>query len=396
VSVSVIIPSIGRESLTAAIASCEGADEIIVVFDNAHTGIGAARSDDPRMKFVEVFGGDHGYTARTRGMELATSTHLAFLDDDDVYTPGAIDLMRSVAPINMPVIFRMDHPQHGILWRGPVLEFGNVGTPMFLVPNDPARLGVWAPHAPGLPEPGGDFTFITGCVEAMGEPIWRDEVTSIVRPDRGPSIAIVTPWWNHLELWPDYDQAVAVRRPTDELLVVDNGSMPPLSFAPLSYDENRGFARASNAGLHAATADAVLFLNNDVRAAALDWLDRIRGALEPGVLVGAQLRHDPHGDVDGTALPYLDGWCLAGMRDDLLELGGFDESFDEPSYYGDNDLSFRARAAGMRLREVRAGIVHKLNGTARRDDPQTLAATLANRGRFERRVRVLMTEEVAA
>lgn len=388
-TVSVIIPTVGRASLGDALSSCAGADEIVVVVDEAH---GTPSLPELPANAVLCFatGGDHGYTARTKGMEAATGTHLAFLDDDDVYTPGAIDLMRAAA-CDRPVIFRMDHPQHGILWREPVLEFGNVGTPMFLVPNDPGRLGVWAPYMPGLPEPGGDFTFISGC---SGDPIWREEVTCIVRPDRGPSIAIVTPWLNHPEFADDYLAAVSVIRPTDELRVIDDLSSPPISFLlgiqAFVVDKQCGFARASNIGLAHATTDAVLFLNNDIRATSSDWLDKIRTALEPGVLVGAQLRRDPHGDIDGQPLPYLDGWCLAGMRDDLVELDGFDMEFDEPSYYGDNDLSLRARAAGMTLREVKVGLVHKLNGTARRDDPQTVAATLANRARFEARARDLL------
>jgi GT2 family glycosyltransferase len=154
-------------------------------------------------------------------------------------------------------------------------------------------------------------------------------------------------------------------------------------------DVNLGFAKACNLGLRLAQTDAVLFLNNDIEMTAPNWLDGIRAALEPGVLVGARLRNDPHAWVEGTALPYLDGWCLAGMRDDLLELGGFDEDFDEPSYYGDNDLCLRARAAGMRLREVRVGLRHLENVTAGHGDAVT-AATRANYERYAARARELL------
>lgn len=159
-SLSVIIPSVGRPTLDAATDSCSGADEIVVIYDQT---------------------GDHGYTARTKGIAKATSTHLAFMDDDDVYLPGAIDVMRQHA-CDRPVIFRMDHYSHGLLWRNQILEFGNVSTQMFVVPNRPADLGVWAPHIPGLREPGGDYTFIAGCVEKMGAPVWREEITSVLRP----------------------------------------------------------------------------------------------------------------------------------------------------------------------------------------------------------------------
>lgn len=357
-TVSVIIPTIGRDTLAVAEASAAGADEVIVV-----------RNQD----------GDYGYSARMRGMAQATSTHLAFLDDDDVYTPGAVETMRAHAN-DVPVIFRMDDPLHGILWRDPVLRHANVGTPMFLVPNVPDKLGVWAPFLHGHD---GDFPFISGCVEKMGAPVWREEVVAVVRPhERGPSLTIVTPWLNHPELTPDYLTVVSGRQAADRLCVIDNGSFPPVPLEGIRLETNLGFAAASNVGLNHADTDAVLFLNNDVALLEHGWLDRIRAALEPGVLVGARLRTDTHGSVDGQSLPYLDGWCLAGMRDDLLEIGGWDEDLQEPAYYSDNLLSLRARAAGMTLREVKVGLLHKESVTARDNAVRMTDATLANRERF--------------
>jgi len=175
------------------------------------------------------------------------------------------------------------------------------------------------------------------------------------------SITVVTPWLNHRELERDF--WAALRTEDCEVIVVDNGSEPPLPNA-WRLDWNSGFSHASNVGLGLARTDAVLFLNNDVFASRPGWLEPIREALAPGVLVGPVIRYDTHGDVDGQQMPYLDGWCLAGMRDDLLELEGFDESYEEPSYFSDNDLSFRARLAGMTLREVRTSICHKASQTS--------------------------------
>lgn len=197
------------------------------------------------------------------------------------------------------------------------------------------------------------------------------------------TITIVTPWHNHPEFAEDYWRAV--RYSGCDALVIDNGSDPPLPNAH-RLDTNTGFSYASNVGLGLARTEAVLFLNNDIKPVDPNWCDGLRGALEPGVLVGAKIRHDVHGNVDGMALPYLDGWCLAGMRDDLLELGGWDESYDEPSYYGDNDLCFRARLAGMTLREVPVGLVHKGGGTSQANG-YLLPSTVANKKRFERSVR---------
>lgn len=201
-----------------------------------------------------------------------------------------------------------------------------------------------------------------------------------------PDLTVVTPWWGKRELERDYWKAIAAANVP--VLVIDNGSDPPLPNGVRLYD-NSGFSHACNVGLWLVQTSAVLFLNNDIAATAADWLDPILEALEPGVLVGAQLRNDPHGDVDGVPMPYLDGWCLAGMTDELRELGGWDESYDEPSYFGDNDLSLRARAAGMTLREARVPLHHKLNQTAGHG-PRVTAATLANRRRFEFKARELI------
>lgn len=356
--ISVILPTTGRETLKAARESCVGADEVIVIED--HTG-------------------DRGYRARAEGMASATGTHLAFLDDDDAYLPGAIEAMRDHAT-DRPVIFRMDDPFHGVIWRDPELRYGNVGTPMFLVPNDPDRLGTFEPVEFGRGAGrGGDFHFISGCVERMGGPVWREDIVCRVRPhERGPSVTIVTPWHNHPEFAEDYWAAMNAAHTNP--LVIDNGSVPPIPDA-VRLDRNEGFSHACNVGLGLCETDAVLFLNNDIRATSRGWLEKLTKAMEPGVLVGAELRYDPHGAV-GQPMPYLDGWCVGGMTEDISDIGGWDEGYMEPSYYGDNDLSLRARAAGMTLREVRCGLVHKLNGTAK--DMDVTAATLANRERFHR------------
>jgi GT2 family glycosyltransferase len=205
------------------------------------------------------------------------------------------------------------------------------------------------------------------------------------------TITIVTPWQNHRELERDY--FAAVRCVDAAHLIVDDGSEPRLPNA-LRYDYygmSWGFARVCNYGLEFARTDSVLFLNNDIVALEPNWIEPIRDALEPGVLVGAELRMDPHGAVDGEPMPYLDGWCLAGMTNDLRDLGGFDETFDEPSYFGDNDLCLRARAAGMTLREARVPLKHLRNATTGgADNPKVRAATIANRDRFIARARELM------
>jgi glycosyltransferase involved in cell wall biosynthesis len=218
------------------------------------------------------------------------------------------------------------------------------------------------------------------------------------------SITVVTAWQNHMELARDYWNAL--RHEDCEVLIIDNGSDPPLPNAyRLNY--NSGFCYANNVGLQLARTDAVLFANNDIVAVQEGWLEPIRAALEPGVLVGPVLRYDPHGAVDGMPMPYVDGWCLAGMREDLLDLGGFDEEYQEPAYFSDNDLCFRARTSPVladrrrspdtpALREVRTGIRHLASVTSGGEHgPGVMEAAQANKRRFDRIVREAL-EPVAA
>lgn len=209
----------------------------------------------------------------------------------------------------------------------------------------------------------------------------------------------MTPWHNHPEFADDYFAALRRgMRDGDRAFIVDNGSRPTLERQfPVSYcdrilrlDDNQGFSKASNIGAKVAATEALLMLNNDIWASSDTWLDTIRAQIEPGVLVGAMLRRDPHADVDGEPMPYLDGWCLAATAEDWAELGGFDETLAEPAYYSDNLLCLEARAAGMSLREARVGLVHKLNGTAKHD-PRVAHATATNRARYVARARELLS-----
>lgn len=176
----------------------------------------------------------------------------------------------------------------------------------------------------------------------------------------------------------------------DRVIVIDNASEPPLAFGTYRLDTNAGFVGGCNYGLLASSAEAVLFLNNDIALGRRGWLKEIREQLEPGVLVGT-IRDGVHTSVDGQHFPYLDGWCLAGMRGDVLLLGGFDEGLLEPAYYSDNLLCLEARAAGMTLRDVRVGLRHKENSTAGPAwDERVRAATTSNRARYEARARELL------
>lgn len=204
-----------------------------------------------------------------------------------------------------------------------------------------------------------------------------------------PAITLVTPWLKHHELRDDYvDAVVPELRPGDDVIIIDNGGAPELPFRQLRPQCNLGFSAASNLGLTMASTEALLWINNDIAATGRGWLNRIRDALEPGVLVGP-VRYDTHADVDGQRFPYIDGWCLAGMRDDLVALGGFPD-LEEPAYYSDNILCLNARLAGMTLRDVRVPLVHKESVTSEpQRNPETRRVTVANRAVYVKQIRAL-------
>jgi glycosyltransferase involved in cell wall biosynthesis len=168
VTFSVIVPTCGRRTLAATLDSVaeqlEPGDELLV-----------------RSSTDDVF----GHATRQALMERAGGTHLLFIDDDDQLARGALEAMRRVAQDDprRVAIFRMRFLDGRILWREPVLQARNVGTPMFLVPNVPEKLGRWEnPEYPRM----ADWSFISGTVALQGEPIFREEIVAHIRSVRRP------------------------------------------------------------------------------------------------------------------------------------------------------------------------------------------------------------------
>ncbi len=169
-AVSVIVPTIGRQSLRETLASIETepGDEILVI-GHAHPD---ARQD-PRARYLSCDRGhDWGCLERTMGIHHAQGTHLAFLDDDDVYLPGTRILMAAAitkAP-DRPVLFRMVYPNGFTLWETQELRVTNVSTSMLLLPNDPSRLGTWSTRREG------DFDFLASSAWRADDIYWAPSV----------------------------------------------------------------------------------------------------------------------------------------------------------------------------------------------------------------------------
>jgi glycosyltransferase involved in cell wall biosynthesis len=182
-SLSVIVPTVGRPSLSATLRSiapqlAQG-DEVLVVGDGPQPAARAVAAGFPFVQYHE-FGPTFAFgdAQRQFGMRQAHGTHLMFMDDDDVYEPGAFaEVRRAVArePI-CPVMFRMIYAE-SVMWREKKVCGGNVSTHMLVVPNIKDRLGRWRPRSGDLPF-AGDYGFITSTLRRWptGSLLWNEAV----------------------------------------------------------------------------------------------------------------------------------------------------------------------------------------------------------------------------
>lgn len=168
-TISFIVPTIGRASLARTLASIETwpGDEILVV------GQLGAVTLSPACRYTSCAPGDDwGMAERNLGMSVAQGEYLSFMDDDDWYAPKARPLLDDAirAAPTRPLIFKMQYPHGGTLWQDREIRCGNVGTPMIVVPNDPAKLGTWGPGYVG------DLGFYETLKWAPEAFVWREEI----------------------------------------------------------------------------------------------------------------------------------------------------------------------------------------------------------------------------
>ena len=176
-----------------------------------------------------------------------------------------------------------------------------------------------------------------------------------------------------------------------ELLVVDQsaGAHPGLAAlgtvrgCAIRYlrSPTRGLSRARNVGLHAASSDVVVLIDDDMFVEH-DWLERLVAALPADarrvVLTGRVLAAPPEGatgDVPAAALVTRDapasyrgrqptdvvpGANVALHRATVLAIGGYDERLGAGTRFAsadDNDIGLRLLDAGCEVRHVPEAVV---------------------------------------
>lgn len=162
---SIIVASQGRPTLAATLASIQpqmrAGDELLV----------DVNEDAP-----------WGHAARNRMMPRArVGNAVCFIDDDDVYVPGALDAIRAafLAEPHRIHIFRMIYRPLGagrydVLWRYPKVELGNVSTQQFVIPSPTdARFS---------DRYEGDYDCLVAAVAQRPEPRWHERIVAHYRP----------------------------------------------------------------------------------------------------------------------------------------------------------------------------------------------------------------------
>lgn len=206
-SVTVVIPTILRPSLQAAIASVREQThptdqvEVVVVVDRAEDDI-----DDTSRRWlagadrvVVTGGGLRGGNARNQGVEHGRGDLVAFLDDDDLWSPGKLSsqidaydaaLARGVA---VPLVSCQVRQQHAIT--------GATGAPL---PRRPAAVG----------QPVADYLFRRRRISSARRAL---VLTSCLLVSR--EAALRCPWDGSLRRHQDWDWIVRLEQEIGAALV---------------------------------------------------------------------------------------------------------------------------------------------------------------------------------
>lgn len=191
---TIVIPTQGRATLPRCLASMAAVSqpgprpEILIVADT-HSPLlmdveGLCR--DYGAVYLEHDAGRHdwGYPQLQHGYERAQGEYILNVGDDDVYEPGAFEIIRSAieqaGPGRLPFFRALLHPSPTRGHTAPTLcwiergrfERSYVTGQNFVCPNDPSVMGFWTD----------DFSQMSETVHRMGGAeqvlVWRDEITA--------------------------------------------------------------------------------------------------------------------------------------------------------------------------------------------------------------------------
>lgn len=190
-------------------------------------------------------------------------------------------------------------------------------------------------------------------------------------------ISIIIPVLNAHEMTKECINSIRLCTQDYELVIVDNGSEPPIEKPYTGFvdcrvirnEENKGFPVAVNQGIREANGDIIILLNNDTIVTP-GWADRLLMWLDEYDIIGPTTNYcagmqkvtiPTYENIDelnkeasflaeernGESIDanFIIGFCMMFRKSLYDELGEFDESI-WPSSGEEIDFCFRAREAG--------------------------------------------------
>jgi glycosyltransferase involved in cell wall biosynthesis len=179
-TLSIIIPTCGRSSLRRTLLSLvpqllEG-DQVLVIGDGEQPN-SAIICQEFGVCYVDgVETGCFGNRQRQAGMALATGDYLLFIDDDDVYVPQALSVVRLAIAEHpdRPMLFQFIDKNGAVIWQQQEVKEGNISTAQIVFPNRSTQLGVWQDRYEG------DFDFVRSTLDKWpgGDQavVWRPNI----------------------------------------------------------------------------------------------------------------------------------------------------------------------------------------------------------------------------
>ena len=162
VTLSIVIPTNGRPSLTHTLNSVAtqlaDGDEILVI-----------RNDHAPW----------GHKTRNHATRRARGSHLLFIDDDDRYLQGALDLIRGwiTDTPDRVHLYAMAYTDGRVVTPAWPLQIGYVSTQMMCVPRVKGKLGRWGDRYEG------DYDFIATTMQLRGDqPVLHTDVVALIGP----------------------------------------------------------------------------------------------------------------------------------------------------------------------------------------------------------------------
>lgn len=186
-------------------------------------------------------------------------------------------------------------------------------------------------------------------------------------------LSIIIPVYNALAMTADCLEAIRANTRNYEIVLIDNGSDPPVEASKIRNETNLGFPVAVNQGIRAAKGDVIVLLNNDVivTPGALNRLSDLlsdfsivapvanycAGLQQEAVLptynndqelfeVARKWSEDNMGKT--REVNFVIGFCMAFKKCLFGEIGPFDETH-WPCCGEEIDWCFRARMTGHKI-----------------------------------------------